>query len=57
MRKFPTTREQNAYELGLADAAKKDDEPLTLEKVKAMSQQEVVERKHEVDAVMAGGES
>ena len=28
MRKFDTRREQNAYELGLADAAKKEGEPL-----------------------------
>lgn len=58
MRRFNTTREQNAYELGLADAAKKDTEPLTLADVKQMSQEEVVERKAEVDAVLAaGGES
>jgi hypothetical protein len=57
MRKFPTTREQAAYEAGLADAAKRDQEPLTLDAIKQMSQAEVVERKPEVDAVLAGGQS
>ena len=56
MRRFPTAREQAAYEAGLADAAKKDD-PLTLDRIKKMSEQEVIDRKHEVDAVLAGGGS
>jgi hypothetical protein len=56
MRRFPTTREQAAYEAGLADAAKHDD-PLTLERIKQMTAEEVVERKAEVDAVLSGGAS
>jgi hypothetical protein len=56
MRKFPTTREQVAYEMGVADAAKKDGEPLTMEKIKAMSQEEVAARLPEVNEVLANGD-
>jgi hypothetical protein len=37
--------------------AKKPDEPLTMDQIKEMSQEEVIARKDEVDAVMAGSKS
>jgi hypothetical protein len=57
MRPFPTERERAAYALGRQDQANEAKEPLTLEKVKEMTQEEVIARKAEVDAVMAGSKS
>ncbi|MGO8904162.1 MAG: hypothetical protein ACLQMH_00895 [Solirubrobacteraceae bacterium] len=52
MRKFPTAREQNAYELGIKDAVAEQRSPLTWDEVKQMSAEQVAERKAEVDAFM-----
>lgn len=51
MRKFPTAREQNAYELGMKDAAEQRP-PLTWDEVREMSVEQIAERKHEVDEFM-----
>ncbi len=52
-RRFRTQAEQSAYALGMQDAKPKDDDkPLTLAKVREMSQEEVVERYAEVQEVL-----
>ena len=53
-RRFRTQAEQAAYALGMQDAKPQgdDDKPLTLAKVREMSQEEVVERYDEVQEVL-----
>jgi hypothetical protein len=55
-REFPTRREAAAYALGRQEAAAKA-APLTMQKIKEMSQEEVAERLPEVNAVLAKGEA
>jgi hypothetical protein len=45
------------YEAGLAAGRKQKEKPLTLDQIKQMSEAEIIKRKPEVDAVLAGGQS
>jgi hypothetical protein len=44
------------YQAGLVAAQRQQQDPLTLDKIKEMSEEEVIDRKSEVDAVLAGGD-
>jgi hypothetical protein len=52
-REFETDAEREAYMAGKADTEKKQRDPLTLADIRQMSTKEVMDRKREVDKVLA----